>query len=129
MENSALVLIGHGSTGYEDPAFLHFQDEIRGKYPESYLVMLHGSPSVNEVLPILKEKKITHVFLYPLLLSPASHFTKDILSEGAALRSAFRDAGIMTAVIGHGLLEAAELRAGIITSCLDRISRVSKTEH
>ena len=90
--------------------------------------MLYGEPSVRSLLPVLCERKITRVFLFPLFLSPASHVARDIAAENAALRSAFTAAGIQSEMIGHGLLESSELRAAIAALCLRRMNRYVDTE-
>ena len=90
--------------------------------------MLYGEPSVSSLLPVLCEKKINRVFLFPLFLSPASHVTRDIASESAPLRSAFTAAGIRTEMLGHGLLESSEMRTAIGALCLKRMERFYDAE-
>ncbi len=90
--------------------------------------MLYGEPSVQSLLPILFGKKISHVLLFPLFLSPASHVARDIAAEGAALRSAFTAAGIQSEMLGHGLLESPEICDAIGALCLKRIGQVLEPE-
>ena len=90
--------------------------------------MLYGEPSVQSLLPILCKKQISHIFLFPLFLSPASHVARDIAAEGAALRSAFTTAGIHSEMLGHGLLESPEVCAAIGTLCLKRMEQVLDPE-
>ena len=90
--------------------------------------MLYGEPSVRSLLPVLCENGISRVFLFPLFLSPASHVTRDIAAENASLRSALTAVGIRSEMIGHGLLEAPDLRTAIGALCLRRMNRYVDTE-
>ena len=118
MNGEALILVGHGAHGIAADAYAVLRDDVRKSYPDTYLIMLHGEPSAQSVIPTLKKKEIRTAFLFPLFLSSAFHYSRDISAENGSLRGAFSDAGIHTELIGQGLLEAEEIRAALKAYCL-----------
>ncbi len=119
--DTALVLVGHGTTGRSDPAFLLLWKEILSCLPRTYLVMLHGSPSLEELLLGLKREQIRRVLLFPLLLSPASHLQRDIASPDSVLQRRLTGAGLEVSLLGGGLLLEEELRRLLCELCLERV--------
>lgn len=126
MSHTALLLAGHGASGSQDPFFLQLREEIRSRLPDTYLVMLHGEPSLQTLIPSLKKRQISRVLLFPLLLSPASHFTRDIASEKAPLRLALKEAGIETVLIGEGLLREPRVLYLLTEICLQKASEAGE---
>lgn len=124
MSREALILIGHGAHGATADAYAALREDIRKSYPDTYLLMLHGEPSAQSVIPALKGQEIREAFLFPLFLSSAYHYSRDISAEDGPVRGAFSEAGIHTELIGQGLLEAEEIRAALKMYCLSRLLQV-----
>lgn len=124
MNREALILVGHGAHGMSADAYAVLREDIRKSYRDTYLIMLHGEPSAQSALTALKERGIRKAFLFPLFLSSAFHYSRDISDERGPIRGAFSEAGIQTELIGQGLLEAEEIRAALKAYCLSRFLEV-----
>ena len=124
MSAEALILVGHGAHGATADAYAALRKDIQKSYPDTYLVMLHGEPSAHSVIPVLKGRGIRESFLFPLFLSSAYHYSRDISAEKGPIRGAFSEAGIHTELIGRGLLEAREIRDALKAYCLSQFFQV-----
>ena len=123
MNDTALILVGHGAAGIRDPNYELLREETARMYEKTYLVMMHGGPSARDVIPVLKSEGIRNAYIFPLFMSAGFHFEKDIASEDSFLRRAFSDAGIRTQLIGGGILEVPEVRKAVADHCLGRIRK------
>lgn len=113
----ALILVGHGAGDEALKSYRKILGIVRNDVPESYLVMLHGHPSVEDVVQELAEKGINRVVLHPLLLARGHHLESNITSPDSAIQLCLKKAGIDVKAIDKGLLEYNEVLeciAGVI---------------
>lgn len=113
----AYVLIGHGAGEEALVLYEKLLEMAKNKYEETYLVMLHGNPSVESVAKAVNEKGIKKVILIPLLLATGHHMEKNIISPESEIHNAFLKCGIQVEVVKKGLLDYEEIR-NVIIGCI-----------
>lgn len=78
----ATVLMGHGTNHDNDTSYKKLEDKIREKgYKNTFMATVEGSISLEDCLPILKERNIKTVKLKPFMLVAGDHANNDMASD------------------------------------------------
>lgn len=82
-EGELTILVGHGNQ--DDPRsnvpFWRIDEKLRANYRDAYVTMVHGSPSPDEVFPLVKRPEHKTVVFVPLMITNSEHISKDVLGE------------------------------------------------
>ena len=81
----ALILVGHGAGEDALKSYDKILDIVRKTVPDSYLIMLHGHPSIEDIAAEISAKGIKKAVLVPLLLAKGHHLEHNIVSPGKDL--------------------------------------------
>lgn len=82
IDGQASVFMGHGTNHESDNSYKKIQDTIVEKgYRNTFIATVEGSIRLEELLPILKEKRIKTVKLKPFMLVAGDHASKDMASD------------------------------------------------
>lgn len=108
----ALVLMGHGSDHYANKLYADFGDTCRSLgYKNLFIAALEAPPTIDDILPKLKEAGYRKITVTPLLFVAGSHACKDMAgSEPDSWKSRLEAEGFSVTVIVKGLGEYAEIR-------------------
>jgi len=77
------IVVGHGNDA--DPRsnipFHRIDEKLRANHRDAFVTMVHGSPSPDEVLPVVKRPEHRAVVFVPLMITNSEHISKDVLGE------------------------------------------------
>lgn len=83
-EKDMLVLMGHGSSGMEFPAYEELEKQFQKDGHENYCIgTVEFDPGIGPVLDKVKRDKPERVYLAPLLLVAGDHATNDMAGDEA----------------------------------------------
>lgn len=121
--NLATVLMGHGSEHPDNIKYAKLQATAkRLGYGDIFVMTLEAQPSVNDIIPMLREAGYSKVLLTPLLFGAAGHARRDMAGdEPGSVASILRSEGFEVECLVRGLgeydafaeLYAAHLRRAI----------------
>jgi sirohydrochlorin cobaltochelatase len=109
VEMEALILVGHGAGEDALKSYDKILDIVRKTVPDSYLIMLHGHPSIEDIAAEISAKGIKKAVLVPLLLAKGHHLEHNIVSPGSSIQLCLEKAGISVSAVDKGLLEYEEV--------------------
>lgn len=77
------ILIGHGSDTDKrsNVPFLRMDEQLRSKRPNTYVCMIHGSPSPDEVLPRIETSQFKRVVFVPLMMTAGEHIKHEVIAD------------------------------------------------
>lgn len=111
-QKTAVCFIGHGTVGHSNVDYLKLQEVLylRGN-EECFVGMLHGAPSMEEVLKKVKKKKYRRIVFVPLMLTAGHHTKKNIAGENKnSWKSRFELEGYEVVCMPYGLGENIKIR-------------------
>ena len=105
--NRAVAFMGHGSVHPENEKYTLLQTTARRLGYEFLFVMtLEASPSVQEVIPMIRDAGYKNVLLTPLLFGAAGHAKRDMAGDGPdSVASILRAGGLEVECLVKGLGE------------------------
>ncbi len=78
----AVLLMGHGDEKHpSDAIYLAMHHMLQELDPNVFLATVEGYPSINDMLPKLKEKKIKKVYLIPFMAVAGDHALNDMAGD------------------------------------------------
>lgn len=109
-KNSALILMGHGTSHPSNIFYPGFQYYLNQKSDKYFIATIDGYPELKHILPILKERAIRKVILTPLLSVAGDHAKNDMDGiEEYSWKSILLKEGFTVDVIQKGLAEYNEV--------------------
>lgn len=105
--NRALVLMGHGSAHPDNIQYARLQETaVRLGYRDLFIMTLEASPSVQDILPLMRAAGFSGVLLTPLLFGAAGHARRDMAGdEPGSVASTLRANGFAVECLVKGLGE------------------------
>ncbi|MBV7275258.1 sirohydrochlorin cobaltochelatase [Clostridiaceae bacterium UIB06] len=106
-EDTAIVLMGHGSTHHANACYAQLQCMLIDNGLENvYVGTVEGYPTLDNIIPKLKEKNIREVTLMPYMLVAGDHAINDMAGdEEDSWKSQLEEQDIKANVYLHGLGE------------------------
>ncbi len=109
-DNSALLLMGHGTSHPSNIFYAGFQHYLNEKSDKYFLATIDGYPELKHILPILKENGFQKVTLTPFLSVAGDHAKNDMDGiEEHSWKSILLKEGFEVEVIQKGLAEYNEV--------------------
>ncbi|MFV0441673.1 MAG: sirohydrochlorin cobaltochelatase [Lachnospirales bacterium] len=109
-KNSALLLMGHGSHHIANIYYPGFQYYLTQKSKQYYLGTIEGYPTIEQVIPQLKEKNIKKVILTTFLTVAGDHAQNDMAGDDdESWKSILEKEGFEVEIIMKGLAEYHEV--------------------
>lgn len=106
-ENTAVVLMGHGSTHHANSCYAQLQCMLNdAELGTIYVATVEGYPTLESIIPKLKEENIKEVTLMPYMLVAGDHAINDMAGdEEDSWKSQLEEQDIKPHVYLHGLGE------------------------
>jgi len=119
-EGDGVVFMGHGSERHPaDAIYLALNAVFQEMDPNVFVATVDGHPTIEEVLPKLKNRKIKKVFLVPLMSVAGDHAKKDMAGgEPDSWKSILTEKGFRCEPVMKGTAEYPE----IVDVWLDHLS-------
>lgn len=81
-EKTAVVLMGHGTGAEANRVYFDLQDELRKQgYHNYFIATVEAVPTLEDILPALKEGGYEKVVLQPLMIVAGDHANNDMASD------------------------------------------------
>lgn len=106
-ENTAVVLMGHGSTHHANACYAQLQCMLNdNELSNVYVGTVEGYPALEHIVPRLKEKNIREVTLMPYMLVAGDHAINDMAGdEEDSWKKQLEERDIKANIYMHGLGE------------------------
>lgn len=122
--NRALVLMGHGSEHPDNIKYTKLRETAkRLGYNDIFIMTLEAKPSVQDVIPMIREAGYPKILLTPLLFGAAGHAKRDMAGDQPeSVASVLRAAGFEVECLVKGLGEydqIAELYAKHLRNAIE----------
>lgn len=111
-EDTALLLMGHGTEHYADSAYaaLDYMMKAAG-HPNFFVGTVEGYPDFNTMLRLLKKSPYQKVHLVPLMIVAGDHANHDMVGEDEnSWKSRLTEMGFIVSYACKGLGEIKEIR-------------------
>ncbi|SMC17368.1 anaerobic cobaltochelatase [Desulfacinum hydrothermale DSM 13146] len=118
----AVIFMGHGSGHHPADAVYTAMDALFQKAdPNAFLATVEGHPTLQDVIPILKARKITRAYLVPLMLVAGDHARNDMAGdEPDSWKSVLKAQGIQAVPVLRGTAEISQ----VVDVWLDHLRQV-----
>jgi sirohydrochlorin cobaltochelatase len=106
-KDQALVYMGHGTDHHANATYpcLDYMFKMKG-FDNVYVGTVEGFPELENIVPVLKDKKYKKVYLAPFMLVAGDHATNDMASDDEeSWKSVLEDEGFKVECILEGLGE------------------------
>lgn len=81
-DDEALICMGHGSINYPNTNYQRLDNIFKDLgFNNIHVGTLKGEPSLNSIIPKLKQNKIKKVTLFPLMIFTGYHIVKDMAGD------------------------------------------------
>ncbi|MFA6009329.1 MAG: sirohydrochlorin cobaltochelatase [Desulfobacteraceae bacterium] len=80
-KNDALVLMGHGSPHPSNAFYAAMMFNLQRKDPNIFVGTVEGSPNIDDIAAMLKEKKIKKAWLVPFMSVAGDHARNDMAGD------------------------------------------------
>jgi sirohydrochlorin cobaltochelatase len=105
----AVLLMGHGTSHASNTSYTALMWQLQLQDPNLFLGVVEGFPEINDILPILKKRKIQKVWLMPFMSIAGDHARNDMVgSEEDSWKSILHHGGMKCEVILRGTGEYDE---------------------
>ena len=103
----AMILFGHGTRHRSDAIYALFNERLQKKGHERvFMITAEGELDLEGLLPILKEKQFSHIYLQPFMIVAGDHAKNDMASDDEdSLKSILMAHGFDVTPIVKGLGE------------------------
>ncbi|AET64057.1 sirohydrochlorin cobaltochelatase [Methanothrix harundinacea] len=103
-EETAVVLVGHGTAHPADAAYSRMARVLKRDHRNVFLGTIDGFPGLEDVMAEAKAADVRRVRLLPFLLVAGGHATKDLAGDDPeSWKSAFEEAGFEVDLNLHGM--------------------------
>ncbi len=115
-QDTAVVLMGHGTHHIANSAYSELQNTFRAKgYEKTFVGTVEGYPTIDEVLAGLESSGVKKVVLYPFMIVAGDHASNDMAgSEEDSWKSILEKAGYEVEPRLQGLGQNKNVRALIL---------------
>lgn len=122
-EQTAIVLMGHGSDHEAHRYYAQFESLLREKEKNCYVINVEGADFVEEIYSELKKNHYEHIDLYPIMIVAGDHVINDMASdEEDSIKTKLKAQGFDVTAHVKGIGGERSYHA----LCLDRLSEVVK---
>ena len=111
-EKTAVVLMGHGSDAPSNAVYRKMENYLRQEGAlHHYFATVEGEPLIEDILPLLREKRYEKIILSPFMVVAGRHAVKDLAGDtenswkGILLKEGFRIETVL-----HGIGEWSEVQ-------------------
>ncbi len=82
-ENAILMYMGHGNEHWSTGIYAETEKKMRQMYPDvaTYIGVVEGAPSIDDLLLRLKHAKTENILLHPFMIVAGDHATNDMAGE------------------------------------------------
>lgn len=107
----AVLLMGHGTEHHPaDAIYLAMNEVFQGLDPNVFVGTVEGYPTLDDILPKLREKKVSKVYLVPFMLVAGDHARNDMAgNEPDSWKSMLTKNGFGCEVVLKGTAEYPEI--------------------
>lgn len=111
-KTGAVLIMAHGTPDPSNAYYSVIQDRLETLgLKDAYIYTVEGYPNLEHIIPELKAKHITHVFLMPLMMVAGDHANNDMAgSDKESHKSILEAEGIKVDAYIHGLGENQAVR-------------------
>ncbi len=108
----ALLFMGHGTRHLANALYRQLEESFqKSGFPNIFIATVEGIPALEDVIPLLKEKRYHCVTLMPLMLVAGDHAQNDMASEDKdSWKSILTSEGFDVQVVLTGLGEIEGIR-------------------
>lgn len=127
-DNHALIFMGHGSSHKADKFYEILENKLKDiSLNNIFIATGEGSKTLNDILPIFKEKKIKEVQLMPFMLVAGDHAQNDMAGdEPTSWKHILEENNYSVNIILKGLGEYPKIRELIFKSLTETIENSRK---
>ncbi len=120
-EETAIVLMGHGTAHAANSTYAKLQETFKAAGYNNYFVgTVEATPSLEDVIALVKEGGYKKVVLEPLMLVAGDHANNDMAGdEEDSWKSAFKAEGFEVETVIRGLGEFAGIQEIYVAHCKD----------
>lgn len=105
-KDEAVVLMGHGTPHPANAVYAALMFHLQRKDPNLFVATVEGSPDINDVLEMLKERKLKKAYLVPFMSVAGDHARNDMAGDEAdSWKNVLAKAGIETEAVLKGTAE------------------------
>jgi sirohydrochlorin cobaltochelatase len=128
-KTDAVLFMGHGTPHPSNAFYAALMFHLQRKDPHVFVGTVEGSPDINDIVPMLKEKKLKKIFLLPFMSVAGDHARNDLAGdEEDSWKSILTKQGFECDITLKGTAEYDNM-LDIWTSHLkDAMARLNKTE-
>ncbi len=109
-ERDAVILMGHGTRHSSNIYYPGIQYYLWQQSPRYWIATVEGYPSLEDILPLLKEKQIRRVWLVPFLAVAGNHAVTDMAGDKPdSWKSVLEANGYEVRAVLKGLAEYNEI--------------------
>lgn len=121
-ESEAIIFMGHGTDHASDNCYSRLEDKFSEKGLKNvYVATVEGNETIEDIIPLLKERKIEKVKLMPFMLVAGDHAINDMAGdEEDSWKNRLLKEGFKVETYVKGLGENEKIR-DIFVSHLDSI--------
>ncbi len=80
-KTDAVLLMGHGTPHPVNAFYAALMFHLQRKDPHVFVGTVEGSPDINDIIPMLKEKKVKKIFLLPFMSVAGDHARNDLAGD------------------------------------------------
>jgi sirohydrochlorin cobaltochelatase len=80
-KGDAVLLMGHGTPHPSNAFYAALMFHVQRKDPHVFVGTVEGSPDINDIIPMLKEKKLKKIFLVPFMSVAGDHARNDLAGD------------------------------------------------
>ena len=77
----AVLLMGHGTPHPSNAFYAALMFHLQRKDPHIFVGTVEGSPDIDDIIPMLKEKKLKKIFLLPFMSVAGDHARNDLAGD------------------------------------------------
>ena len=81
--NEAVILMGHGTAHYSNACYFCLQHYLNKKSFGIFIANIEAPPRLSEIIPVLRSKNITKIYLMPFMLTAGEHVHGDMAGNGS----------------------------------------------
>ncbi len=109
--NEAVVLMGHGSKKHPaDALYLAMHSILQSKDPLFFLGTVDGRPTLDEIIPELRAKRVKKVYLMPFMSVAGDHAKNDMAGDDPdSWKSILESLGFRCEAVLKGMAEYPEI--------------------
>jgi sirohydrochlorin cobaltochelatase len=128
-KGDAVLLMGHGTPHPSNAFYAALMFHLQRKDPHVFVGTVEGSPDINDIIPMLKEKKLKKIFLMPFMSVAGDHARNDLAGdEEDSWKSILTKQGFECDITLKGTAEYDNMIDIWTDHLKDAMARLNKTE-